>query len=96
MRNNFTELAVTFKYDKSEKNYTLLFNALKRPLLKYINGIVKDSAIANDIFQDVAIKVFEKIDKYNENFSFSTWVYTISKNECFIHLKKSKAKQRKQ
>lgn len=92
MKKNFTELAIAFKYDKSEKNYTELFNAIRRPLLKFINGIVKDSAVANDIFQDVAIKIFEKIDKYNENFSFSTWSYTVSKNECFIHLKKMKAR----
>lgn len=92
MKNNFTELAITFKYEKTEKNYSALFNAIRKPLLKYINGIVKDSAVANDIFQDVALKVFQKIDKYNENFSFSTWVYTISKNECFIHLKKLKAR----
>lgn len=94
MKNDFNKLAVNFKYSKSDADFKKLYNAIQKPLLKFINNIVKDRDNANDIFQDAALKIYNKIDSYNENFNFSTWSYTIARNECFGFLKSKEQKNR--
>lgn len=94
MKNNFNTLALEFKYKQTDTNFKNLYVAIQRPLLKFINNIVKDRDVANDVFQDVAMKIYQKIDMYNENFNFSTWSYTIARNECFGFLKSKEQKNR--
>lgn len=91
---NFNELAVNYKYDQTSKNYSDLYNALERPLKHFINNIVKDKDVASDVWQNVAIKIYQKIDSYNENFSFTTWAYTIARNESLMMLKSKHQKNR--
>lgn len=91
---NFNELAINYKYDQSSKNYSELYNALKRPLTSFIYSIVKDTDVASDLWQNVAIKIYQKIDSFNENFSFTTWAYTIARNESFMALKSKHQKNR--
>lgn len=42
---------------------------------------------AKDIMQDVFIKVWQNIGKYNEKYRFSTWIYRITCNVCYDKLR---------
>ncbi|WP_422860741.1 RNA polymerase sigma factor [Flagellimonas sp. S174] len=53
-------------------------------------SILKDENKAEDVLQDVFIKVFEKIDTFNFNSIFSTWLYRIVVNTSYNELKKHK------
>lgn len=47
----------------------------------YINSRINNIQDAEDIAADVFVKVFEKIDSFDETkASVSTWIYTITKN----------------
>lgn len=35
---------------------------------------------ADDLMQDVMLRVFENLDRYNPVFSFDTWIFTIARN----------------
>lgn len=39
-----------------------------------------DQALAEDLTSDTFIKAYEKFDTYDEQFAFSTWIYTIARN----------------
>jgi len=52
--------------------------------------MVKSSAVAEELTQDVFIKVFRKIDSYQEKSKFSTWLYTITYRTCLNYLEKKK------
>ncbi len=43
---------------------------------------------ADDIMQDVFIKVFDNLDSFRFESKFSTWLYKITVNKCKDHLKK--------
>jgi RNA polymerase sigma factor (sigma-70 family) len=52
----------------------------------FIGNITKNSP--EDLFQDVMLKVYENLDKYNPIYSFNAWIYTIARNHCLNFLSK--------
>jgi len=43
-----------------------------------------------DIYQEVFLKIYKKLDSFRFECSFSTWMYRIVTNVCFDHLRKSR------
>jgi RNA polymerase sigma factor (sigma-70 family) len=62
----------------------------KDKVFGYIMSKVKDVDLANDIFQDVFIKVINKLQegRYNEEGKFISWVMRISHNRIIDHFRK--------
>lgn len=52
--------------------------------------IVKDKPEAQDLTQEVFIKVYKKIDTFKGNSKFSTWLYTVTYRTCLNFLEKKK------
>lgn len=67
-----------------EKNYKLVYHIL----YKYI----KNADIIADLSQEIFLKVFKNIDKYNNEFDFSSWLCRISTNVAIDFLRKEKNK----
>ena len=59
----------------------------------YIGIMVKDDAIADDIFQDTFIKAVKVIDqgRYVDNGKFLSWVLRIAHNRVLDHFRREKA-----
>ncbi len=74
------------------KNYG--FNLLVREYQERIYGLVRKMVIdhddADDLVQEVFIKVWKNIDKFREDSQLFTWVYRIATNECLTFLSKKK------
>ena len=45
---------------------------------------------AEDLTQDVFIKVFRSLDKFNRDADFSTWLSSVARNYCIDHYRASK------
>ncbi len=58
--------------------------------LSLAQSILKDVAIAEDVLQDVFIKVYRKLHTFKFKASFSTWLYRIVVNTSYNELKKQK------
>lgn len=63
----------------------------EKKVYQYILSKVKDEDLAEDIFQDVFIKVINtlKLGKYNEEGKFINWVLRISHNYIIDHFRKA-------
>jgi len=59
-----------------------------------ILGIVQNETEAEDLAQDVFIKVFEKIGTFKGDAKFSTWLYRIATTTALDHLRSKKRKKR--
>jgi len=72
-----------------EKSFEILLSRNKDRVFGYIMSKVKDTALANDIFQDVFIKVIKtlKNGRYNEEGKFLPYVLTISHNLIIDHFR---------
>jgi RNA polymerase sigma-70 factor (ECF subfamily) len=62
--------------------------------LKIIYGFayyyVGGSAEAEDIVQEVFVKVWRHLKRFDQTKKFRTWIFAIAKNTCFDHLKKKR------
>ena len=58
-------------------------------LILYINSITRNAAEAEDITEDVFLKLIMKKPKYNGKASFKTWLYTIAGNLAKDYLRKN-------
>ncbi len=54
----------------------------------YLNSIVKNICLAEEIMQDTFVKLAIKKPKFNGKCQFKTWLYKIAKNCAFDHLRK--------
>ena len=48
---------------------------------------------AKDISQEIFVKVYRNLSKFDEKSAFSTWLYRIAVNTCIDALRKNKTKQ---
>lgn len=76
----------------SEKSFEVLLRRNQDRVFGYIISKVKNYDLANDIFQDVFIKVIKQLKKgsYNEEGKFLPWVLTISHNLVIDHFRRNK------
>ena len=66
----------------------------EQKLLKYILRITNISyEEAENILQEIFIKVYTKINSYNSNYSFSSWIYRIAHNHTIDYYKKNIKKE---
>jgi RNA polymerase sigma-70 factor (ECF subfamily) len=49
-------------------------------LLNFVNRSIGDRERAEDLVQDVFIRVFRHLHRFNHDKKFSTWIYTIASN----------------
>jgi RNA polymerase sigma-70 factor (ECF subfamily) len=55
---------------------------------------VQNSENAQEITQDVFVKVYEKLDSFNEKSTIKTWIYRITVNQSLDFIKMSGRKKR--
>ncbi len=57
-------------------------------------GILQNEQDAEDVTQEVFIKVFEVISSFKGESKFSTWLYRITVSKAMDHIRKKKRKKR--
>lgn len=74
--------------------FSFLVNRNKTKIFTSIYMLVKDEYLAEDIFQDVFIRIIESLKKgaYIENGKFLSWAMRIAHNLCMDHFRKVKRK----
>ncbi len=57
-------------------------------ILRFIYGMIKQKEASEDITQEVFITVYNKLDMYNNKYSFINWVLQIAKNKTIDYMRK--------
>jgi RNA polymerase sigma-70 factor (ECF subfamily) len=75
-----------------ERAFEILLNRHKDKIFTSIYLFVKDESLAEDIFQDVFIKIIKTLraGKYNHEGKFLQWAMRISYNMCVDQFRRSK------
>lgn len=74
----------------NKNQYAQLMEKYHNEMFSYIYNITADYSITEDIVQEVFIKVYTTLDKYNQSkASFRTWLYKVASNHT-INVVKSK------
>lgn len=62
--------------------FELLYERYFSKMVWYANGFMNDMQSAEDIVQEVFIKIIKQPQKFDHNRIFSTWIYTVTANMC--------------
>lgn len=64
-----------------ERGFKMLMDAFQEPIYNYIRRIVVSHEDAEDVLQEVFIRVFRHLGQFREESSLSTWIYRIATTE---------------
>ena len=67
-----------------------IIRAYRDGLIFYLNGFVNNIHTAEDLAEDVFIKIAVKKPRFNERSSFKTWLYAIGRNEAYGAMRREK------
>ena len=78
---------------KDDKYFAALIERYEAKLTRYIFRLIQtDQQTAEDILQEVFIKVYRNLNDFNDKYSFSSWIYRITHNEVISHVRKIKSR----
>jgi RNA polymerase sigma-70 factor (ECF subfamily) len=88
-----SELLVQFRDPATkEKAYTAIIKKYQEKLYWHIRRMVVDHDDANDVLQNVLIRVWNGLENFREDSQLYTWLYRIATNECLTFLEQQKKK----
>ena len=88
-----TELLLQFRNpDTREKGFTAIIRKYQEKLYWHIRRMVVEHEDANDVLQNVFIRVWNGLDNFREDSQLYTWLYRIATNECLSYLEQQKKK----
>ncbi|GAB4024192.1 RNA polymerase sigma factor [Spirosoma koreense] len=87
-----TDEEVIQKYLHGQPNQAFeeLYNRYVDKVYRQCLSMTQDSEKAQDFTHDIFIKVFDKLDAFQQRSSFSTWIYSIAYNYCADQMRISK------
>ena len=68
-----------------------LFKSVQEPLFRYIVTVVNDRSLAEDVLQEVFIRIYRKLRWLREPQAFRAWSYQIATREAFRYLKRERS-----
>jgi len=70
--------------------FEILVDRYEKKLKRYILRLgMFDNAVAEDLLQEVFIKVYQNLNDFDSAFSFSSWIYRISHNVVVSYFRKA-------
>lgn len=75
-----------------QDSYTKLMKKYHDPVFSLVFKIIHDKEEIEDLVQETFIKAFSSLKSFNENYSFSTWIFKIASNNCIDFMRKKKLK----
>ncbi|GAC1406088.1 MAG: sigma-70 family RNA polymerase sigma factor [Pyrinomonadaceae bacterium] len=71
-----------------EDGFEELVRRYQRPMVAYIYRMTGNYESALDLTQEVFIKVYNSLARYDSGYKFSTWIYRIAHNCAIDHLRR--------
>src|SRR6201996_8804629 len=96
INSNFTENAkndfhlVVKARDGSQKAYADLMQRYKDSIYFMVLKMVNNKEDAMDLTVETFAKAFEKLEKYQPDYAFSTWLFRVATNNCIDFIRKKK------
>src|SRR6186997_1034014 len=86
-----SELLLQFRNPiTKEKAYTTLIKKYQEKLYWHIRRMVVEHEDANDVLQNMFIKVWKNLENFREDSQLYTWLYRIATNESLTFIEQQK------
>lgn len=68
--------------------FDAIYSRWSAPLLRYLQRMVRDTAVAEELVQEVFLRVYRARDRYAPEARLSTWLYRIATNLALNELRR--------
>ena len=75
-----------------ERAFEVILRAYETPIFNYVYRIVGDRSLAEDLTQEVFVRVFQALQRFSLRCKFTTWLFQVTKNRVLDELR---AKERR-
>ena len=73
-----------------EDAFREILERYRGPIYNLCYRMTRNAEDARDMGQEVFIKVFSLLDRFDENYAFSSWLFRIATNHCIDHLRRNR------
>lgn len=73
-----------------DEAFTQLIDSYKNPIYHFIYRKIPIKGDVEDLAQEVFIKAYKSLRKFDQKHNFSTWLFTIATNHCIDYLRKKR------
>lgn len=85
-----SELRTRYLETGESSYFGLLYDRYAQKVYAKCISILKDEALAQDATQEIFVKIFVNLAKFNERAKISTWIYSITYNFCIDLIRRDK------
>ena len=88
--NGMRDFEVINSYLKTQASmcFSLLYNRYASKIYAKCLSILRDEMLAEDATQEIFMKIFMNLSRFEEKAKFSTWIYSITYNYCIDYLRR--------
>jgi RNA polymerase sigma-70 factor (ECF subfamily) len=88
-RTDATDEMLMVRYQRGDREaFAEIVKRHKTPIYNFVLRQVRQTNTAEDVTQDVFLRVVQNAGEFKHEARFSTWLYTIARNLCVDHLRK--------
>jgi RNA polymerase sigma-70 factor (ECF subfamily) len=77
-----------------ERAFCLILRAYEVPVFNYVLRLVGDRSLAEDLTQEVFLRVFQGLPKFSLRSKFTTWLFQVTKNRVLDELRATERRPR--
>jgi RNA polymerase sigma-70 factor (ECF subfamily) len=77
-----------------ERAFSIIVRTYETPVFNYILRLVGDRALAEDLTQEVFLRVFQGLPRFSLRCKFTTWLFQVTKNRVLDELRASERRPR--
>ncbi len=77
-----------------ERAFAIILRAYETPVYNYILRLVGDRSLAEDLAQEVFLRVYQGLPKFSLRCRFTTWLFQVTKNRVLDELRASERRPR--
>ena len=74
--------------------FTIIIKEYERKIYTYCYYLLRSREEAEDAVQDIFVKVYQQLRRYEKRVSFSAWLYKVAYHHCMDQLRKRKRRSR--
>ncbi len=75
-----------------ERAFDIILRTYETPIYNYVLRLVGDRSLAEDLTQEVFLRVFQGLPRFSDRSKFTTWLFQVTKNRVLDELR---AKERR-
>ncbi len=70
-----------------ERAFAIIVRSYQIPVYNYVLRMVNDRSLAEDLTQEVFLRVFQGLPRFSERSKFTTWLFQVTNNRVLDELR---------